>query len=51
MKKYVRPNSVSWWSGIGLLLVAVATSIIEKRIDYEGFVQATAIIGIRGAID
>lgn len=49
-KKYFKPKSVTWWAGVGLLVKAVATSVIEQRIDVQGFMEAAAVIGVRGAI-
>ena len=51
MKKYIKPTSVTWWSVVALLMKAVATSVIEKRLDFEGLAEALALIGLRGAIN
>ena len=48
--KYFKPKSVTFWSGIALLIKAVAQSIIEKNVDFAGIAEGLAVIGIRAAI-
>ena len=48
--KYFRPKSLTFWAGVSMLIKAIATSTIEKRVDFEGFIQAFGAIGIRAAI-
>ena len=48
--KYFKPKSVTWWSGIGLLITGIATSIIEKKLDMVTITQGLGLIGVRAAI-
>ena len=50
MDKYFKPKSLTWWSGVALLIKAVAYSIIEQNIDVAGIAEGLAVIGFRSAI-
>ncbi len=47
--KYIMPTSLSWWSGVGLIIQGVVESIQQKALSHNLLVGLAAI-GIRSAI-
>ncbi len=47
--KYFKPKSLTWWAGIGLIIVGVTESIATKSISTT-LIEGLTAIGLRGAL-
>jgi hypothetical protein len=49
VNKYFKPTSVTWWGGVGLLILGIVESYQTKSLSPK-LGEALVAIGLRGAI-
>ncbi len=47
--KYFKPRSLTWWAGLGLVIIGVTESVATKSISTT-LIEGLAAIGFRGAL-
>lgn len=49
MSKYFKPTSLTWWSGVGLIILGATDSIQSKSVS-PYLIQGMVAIGLRAAV-